>query len=144
MQEFFKLTADNEIPVSAVNSKYSQVIFCQPAHLFDPDVEVLGCFIDGKHIFFVYRNFLICHDSCLLSLSFYQYSPSWKLFFRPKTKKRPADSSKRTCRPPAVILLYIAFFLSPVMELLEHDLQLVRNWQSQMSGILQKRNTLVG
>ena len=87
MQEFFKLTADNEIPVSAVNSKYSQVIFCQPAHLFDPNVEVLGCFIDGEHIFFVYRNFLISHDSCLLSLSFYQYSPSWRLFFRSETKK---------------------------------------------------------
>ena len=87
MQEFFKLTADNEIPVSAVNSKYSQVIFCKPAHLFDPDVEVLGCFIDGEHIFFVYRNFLIGHDSCLLSLSFYQYSPSWRLFFRSETKK---------------------------------------------------------
>ena len=31
MQEFFKLTADNEIPVSAVNSKYSQ-----PAMIAEP------------------------------------------------------------------------------------------------------------
>ena len=64
LQISFEFRADNQIAIAVFKRKPSQIILCQPTHLFDSDAEVGCCFSYGQCVFITNRDILVLALIC--------------------------------------------------------------------------------